>query len=156
MKIVEVDKNSSRFEEAVKAFWGQWGSEESYTFYYDCMYHSCHTEEDLPRFFIALHDEEIIGTYALLRNDLNSRQDLYPWFACLYVDPDHRGKGLGANLLEHGLERAYEKGYQSLYLATDLEGYYEKYGWAFSTEAIGLDGNAMKVYQKQTKRLNEG
>ncbi|MFC7785143.1 MULTISPECIES: GNAT family N-acetyltransferase [unclassified Rossellomorea] len=150
MKIMELHKVSTMFLDAVKVFWGQWGSEDNYRFYHDCMFHSCRTEEDLPRFYIALHEEKIIGTYALLRNDLNSRQDLYPWFACLYVDPEHRGRGLGSNLLAHALQQANEKGYKHLYLTTDLEDYYEKYGWTHSTEAIGLSGDSMKVYQKRT------
>jgi N-acetylglutamate synthase-like GNAT family acetyltransferase len=154
MKILELQKNSRIFEEAVKAFWEQWGSEENYRFYYDCMFHSCRTEENLPRFYIALEEEQIIGTYALLRNDLNSRQDLFPWFACLYIDPDHRGKGLGSNLLEHALQEAHEKGYKHLYLTTDLEGYYEKYGWIHTTEAIGLSGGSMNVYQKATDQTS--
>ncbi|PFA63202.1 GNAT family N-acetyltransferase [Bacillus sp. AFS015802] len=149
MKIIELQKDSNRFEEAVNVFWKQWGSEDNYTFYHDCMFHSCRTEEDLPRFYIALQEDEIIGTYALLRNDLNSRQDLYPWFACLYVAPGHRGDGLGSILLEHALKEVHEKGYNRLYLTTDLEGYYEKYGWTHTTEAIGLGGDSLKVYEKK-------
>ena len=151
MKIIELHKDSSKFEEAVNVFWGQWGNEDNYRFYQDCMFHSCQTEADLPRFYIAVREGDIIGTYALLRNDLNSRQDLFPWFACLYVHPDQRGEGLGSILLDHALREAHNKGYDSLYLTTDLEGYYEKYGWTHSTEAIGLSGDSMKVYQKHTR-----
>lgn len=150
MKIIELHKDSSMFEQAVNVFWGQWGNEDNYRFYHDCMFHSCQTEADLPRFYIVVREGDIIGTYALLRNDLNSRQDLFPWFACLYVHPDQRGEGLGSTLLDHALREAHKKGYDSLYLTTDLEGYYEKYGWTHSTEAIGLSGDSMKVYQKRT------
>ncbi|OXS63729.1 GNAT family N-acetyltransferase [Rossellomorea vietnamensis] len=150
MKIIELHKDSSMFEQAVNVFWGQWGNEDNYRFYHDCMFHSCGTEADLPRFYIVVREGDIIGTYALLRNDLNSRQDLFPWFACLYVHPDQRGEGLGSTLLDHALREAHKKGYDSLYLTTDLEGYYEKYGWTHSTEAIGLSGDSMKVYQKGT------
>ncbi|MCA1060616.1 GNAT family N-acetyltransferase [Rossellomorea aquimaris] len=150
MKIVELHKDSSMFDEAVKVFWEQWGSEDNRRFYEDCMFHSCQTEENLPRFYTALEDGEIIGTYALLRNDLNSRQDLYPWLACLYVDPEHRGRRLGSILLDHALKEADKKGYSRLYLSTDLEDYYEKYGWTHSTEAVGLSGKSIKVYVKET------
>jgi GNAT superfamily N-acetyltransferase len=151
MKIMELQKDSSMFDVAVKVFWEQWGSEDNFRFYEDCIFHSCGTEEDLPRFYIALQDGEIMGTYALLRNDLNSRQDLYPWLACLYVDPGHRGSGHGSVLLDHALKEAYKKGYNHLYLTTDLEDYYEKYGWTHSTEAVGLSGESMKVYVKGTE-----
>ncbi|TMU85165.1 GNAT family N-acetyltransferase [Bacillus sp. BHET2] len=150
LKIMELEETSNFFYESVKVFWEQWGNRENYKFYYDCIFHSCRTEEDLPRFYIALEDGGIVGTYALLRNDLNSRQDLFPWLACLYVDSDYRGRGIGSKLLEHGLQKTQIKGYKNLYLSTDLEGYYEKYGWIHATEAIGLSGDSIKVYQKSS------
>ncbi|BCB02667.1 GNAT family N-acetyltransferase [Bacillus sp. KH172YL63] len=150
MKILELERTSAWFEEAVKTFWGQWGNEDNYPFYYDCMFQSCRTDEDLPRFYIALKDDVIIGTYALLRNDLNSRQDLYPWLGCLYVEKSQRGSGVGPMLMDHGLQEARKKGYHQLYLSTDLDGFYEKYGWIHDGKAIGLGGGALKVYRKST------
>ncbi|MFD1020999.1 GNAT family N-acetyltransferase [Thalassobacillus hwangdonensis] len=152
MEIKALHEVPERFDEAVDVFWGEWGGEDNYAFYRDCMEHSSTTSADLPRFYLALDGEKIVGTYALLRNDLNSRQDLCPWLACLYIDPAYRGKGLGAKLLEDGLNRTNEKGYDTLYLTTDLEGYYEKYGWKHTTDAIGLGGGSIKVYEKATKR----
>jgi len=38
-----------------------------------------------------LDGERVAGCCALLTNDLISRQDLWPWLACLYVEPDYRG-----------------------------------------------------------------
>jgi N-acetylglutamate synthase-like GNAT family acetyltransferase len=150
MKIFELSQRNDLFDEAVKVYWNQWGDEQNYKFYEDCMFHSCKTTDKVPRFYIALLDESIIGTYALLRNDLNSRQDLFPWLACLYVSPEHRGKKIGSHLLEHALQETNIKGYQKLYLTTDLEGYYEKYGWTHTTEAYGLSGRSIKVYEKST------
>lgn len=65
---------------------------------------------DIPSFYIAKVDDKIIGTYALIRNDLNSRQDLSPWLACLFVDEKFRGNSIGAKLLNHGLLEAAKKG----------------------------------------------
>lgn len=148
LKIIEVQQRKELFDKAVDAFWKQWGSEHNYKFYEDCIIHSCQTEDELPRFYIALMEEKIVGTYALLRNDLNSRQDLYPWLACLYVDPAHRGKELGSQLLQHAIEEITRKGYENLYLSTDLEGYYEKYGWTHGGEVYGPDGGSLKIYMK--------
>ncbi|KZE69115.1 acetyltransferase [Fictibacillus phosphorivorans] len=148
MKIIEVQQRKDLVDKAVNVFWKQWGSEQNYKFYEDCIVHSCQTEDALPRFYIALIEEEIVGTYALLRNDLNSRQDLYPWFACLYVDPEHRGKELGSQILQHAIEETTRKGFENLYLSTDLEGYYEKYGWSHAGEVYGADGGSLKIYMK--------
>lgn len=150
MEILEIRQRMDLFDQAVKAFWEPWGNEQNYPFYEDCIRHSCLTTEELPRFYIALQEDMIIGTCALLRNDLNSRQDLCPWLGCLYVDPEHRGNRLGALLLNHAVREAARKGYPYLYLTTDLEGYYEKYGWNHVSEAIGIGGTIMKVYRKPT------
>jgi GNAT superfamily N-acetyltransferase len=151
LEIVEIQKRPDLFDEAVKVFWNQWGNEKNYRFYQDCMIHSCKTTDEIPRFYIALLKESIIGTYALIRNDLNSRQDLYPWLACLYVYPEHRGNGIGAHLLQHALQETRRKGFKNLYLSTDLEGYYEKYGWIHSTVTYGVSGGSIKVYEKSTQ-----
>ncbi len=81
---------------------------------------------------------------------MNSRQDLCPWLACLYVNEKHRGKEIGAMLLQHGLKETAKKGYENLYLSTDLEGYYEKYGWNNSGVVYGVSGDYIKLYEKET------
>ncbi|WP_175989266.1 GNAT family N-acetyltransferase [Bacillus sp. Marseille-Q1617] len=150
MDIYELSERKDLFEEAVNAFWKQWGSEESYHFYKDCMLRSCETDEEIPRFYIAVENGGVIGTFAILRNDINSRQDLTPWLACLYVDPEFRGKGLGSQFLQYALDETARKGFKKLYLATDIDGYYEKYQWKHTTEAFGLGGSSIKVYEKST------
>lgn len=152
MEIIELRKQNELFKEAVQVFWRQWGSESNLAFYEDAMVHSCTTSSDIPRFYVAVEEGEIVGTYALLRNDLNSRQDLVPWLACLYVKEDQRGKAIGSRLLQHGLQEAAKKGYDTLYLTTDLEHYYEKYGWQENGIVYGMTGGSIKLYQKATDR----
>ena len=86
------------------------------------------------------------GCCALLTNDLISRQDLWPWLACLYVEPDYRGRALGATLLEHGATEAKRMGYGTLYLTTDHDGYYEKYGWSRMEDGYNLFGERSHIY----------
>lgn len=150
MKIIAVHEHPHLFDSAVQYSWEKWGTEENFTFYQDCMIHSGKTEDGIPRFYAAIENEEIMGTYALIRNDLNSRQDLHPWLACLYVDPNSRGKKLGARLLDHAIEEAAKLGFKKLHLQTDLQGYYEKYGWTHSGEVYGASGDSVKLYEKDT------
>ncbi|SES30366.1 GNAT family N-acetyltransferase [Psychrobacillus sp. OK032] len=148
MEIIEIQQRPEFFKEAVKVFWEHWGSESNYKFYEDCMVHSGKKPDSIPSFYIGIENKKIIGTYALLRNDINSRQDLFPWLACLYVDPDYRGNSIGEQLLEHGLKMTAQLGHEKLYLSSDLEGYYEKYGWTNSTITYGPSGASIKVYEK--------
>ncbi|GLB61429.1 GNAT family N-acetyltransferase [Cytobacillus sp. NCCP-133] len=150
MKIVEIHKHPDLFKNAVQVFWKQWGNASNYPFYHDCMLHSGTAADGIPRFYAAVENERIIGTYALIRNDLNSRQDLYPWLACVYVDEEYRGRRLGSQLLDHAIGEAAGLGFEKLYLTTDLEGYYEKYGWTHSGEVYGAFGSSMKLYRSLT------
>ena len=150
MEIIDLRERNKLFEKAVHVFWEQWGNDNNFKFYEDAMIHSHSDSTELPRFYVATEDVDIIGTYALLRNDLNSRQDLCPWLACLFVNEKFRSRGIGAELLRHGLQQAAKKGYDKLYLSTDLEGYYEKYGWQNSGIVYGASGDYIKLYEKDT------
>lgn len=149
MKIVELTEGNHLLEKAIQVFWGQWGNENNYKFYEDAILHSFNSL-DIPKFYVMVEEAEIIGTYALLRNDLNSRQDLYPWLACLYVKPDARGRKVGSLLLQDGLREAARKGYNKLYLSTSLEGYYENYGWRNIGTVYGASGEGLKLFEKET------
>ena len=55
-----------------------------------------------------------------------------------------RGKALGS-LLAHGRGEA-ESGFDKLFLCTDHEGYYEKYGWRFFGMEESEWGGMTRVY----------
>lgn len=90
---------------------------------------------DVPQTFVILVDGEIAGTYSLWRCDLQSRQDLFPWFGGLYVTPKYRGKSfngtkLGEHMLLHAREQLQRLGYKEAYLFTEKDAkYYVRNGW---------------------------
>ena len=150
MEIFEVSQRKDLLEKAIQYFWKCWGSERNLSFYKDCIEHSLDKEKLLPKFYLLLDDEQIIGSYALLVNDIISRQDLMPWFACLYVNETHRNNGLAEKLLEHALQEANRKGFDHLYLSTDLVNFYEKKGWKVFTQGYNVFGDAFNIYSKST------
>lgn len=150
LNICELKNPSKRFDSTVQMFWDTWGSESNYKFYYDCMLHSMGAESDLPRFYIALQDSSIVGTYALLRNDLISRQDIFPWLSCLFVVPEYRGQNIGSRLINHAIHECRKMGFINIYLSSDLEGYYEKFGWIHLTNGYAIDGSETKIFTART------
>lgn len=148
LEIRNIADNPERIDECIKFFWEEWGNKENYNFYKDCMLHSVSDRQQLPSFYIGLIEDEIVASYALLNNDLISRQDLLPWLACLFVKEEYRSKGIAAQLLEHTLVEAKRLGYKKVYLSTDLVGFYEKKMWQYLTEAYNFSGTAFKVYEK--------
>ncbi|KAA3626438.1 MAG: N-acetyltransferase, partial [Bacteroidetes bacterium] len=146
MTIIELSSRPNLLEKGIQYFWNQWGNDKNFEFYKNCIDHSLDEEKALPKFYLALEKERIIGSYALIVNDLVSRQDLMPWLACLYVEEDCRGRGVAETLLKHGLKETRKKGFSHLYLSTDLEGFYEKKGWLHVADTFNLFGEKFKVY----------
>jgi len=151
MKIIELSQRKDLLDAAIKYFWNCWGNDSNYIFYKDCIIHSLNAKNALPKFFLALEDNKIIGSYALITNDLISRQDLMPWFACLFVNENKRSQGIAELLLKDGLHQARAKGFDTLYLSTDLENFYENKGWTYFSQGYNFSGEAAKIYSKNTK-----
>ena len=148
--IVECSQRADLVQRAVEYFWGCWGSEGNYNFYRDCILNSQDPAKALPKFYLAMDGDTIAGSYALLTNDLISRQDLWPWFACLYVQKEYRRRGLATRLLEHGLQQARMKGFDQLYLYTDLVNFYEKTGWKNIAHGYTTTDQKVKIYSRET------
>ena len=150
MKIELITKESNLLEKGTEYFWKQWGTESNFNFYKDCIENSISDNKSLPKFYLMLDKDKIIGSYALLTNDIISRQDLMPWFACLYVDENYRNLGLAERLIRHGLNESQKKGFKTLYLSTDLIDFYEKKEWNYLSNGYGVNGNKIKIYSKET------
>ena len=118
--------------------------------YLDSMNDSLSTEKSVPRWYLMLRDDEIIGGYGLISNDFMVRTDLYPWFCALYIETAERGQQLGAKLLSHGRLEAAKLGFNKVYLNTDHVGYYEKYGWSYIGDYAHQSGENTRVYEVST------
>jgi GNAT superfamily N-acetyltransferase len=151
-ELIGLEERPDYLPAAIDYFWRHWGSDSNYHFYRDCIEHAISSHKELPKFYLLLDGHEIIGSYALLVNDIISRQDLMPWFACLYVEESYRGRGLAGQLLEHGLSEAARKGFDRLYLSTDLVNFYERKGWTLLTRAYNIVDQPINVYEKATSR----
>ncbi len=145
--IINAKDYPNGLETAVQYIHSKWGRPENYPFYYDAINHSSEQDKPLPRFYLMLKETEIVGCYALLTNDLISRQDLYPWLGCLFIEATERGNQLGNYLMQHGIAEAKRLGFKKVYLTTDHDGYYEKYGWQRMEDGYDFWGNSTRIYQ---------
>ncbi|HEY3272925.1 MAG TPA: GNAT family N-acetyltransferase [Methanocella sp.] len=127
--------------------WSFWGAPGNFDFYRSMTEHC--RKDDFPLMYVALTDDRPVGTVSLLRADLFSRQDLFPWMADLFVPSEHRGKGIGSALQDYVLEEAKKHGFSQVYLETPLNGYYEKNGWEFVCEDMDRDCSVLRIYQKK-------
>ncbi len=77
---------------------------------------------------ILLKEDELIGFISIFPTDGDERKDLTPWYATMYVKDKFRGKGYSKILNKAILKEAKNRKIKRLYLKTDLENYYEKFG----------------------------
>ena len=121
-KITEIDEdNLNRMTEWMYEWWGK---EETLTFEQVKSFVKHSMQEDrLPQTYGAFIKKNI---------DLTARPDIYPWLANVYVDTQHRNKGICRKLLESVKENA--KGnvnFNELWLYTKHIDLYEKFGWKY-------------------------
>lgn len=105
-------------------------------------------KESFPMTFAAMINNECVGTVSIFANDLKTQDILTPWLASLYVDPEHRGKGIGEVLIEHVQHVVKELGYEALYLRTEhTSKYYRGLGWEFVYKTEDEKGQETEVFK---------
>lgn len=149
---VELLKNYPKYEEEVSAWLTkEFGDPASLNFYSEIVHHSLNENYDLPITFIALEEEELVGTVGLWRSDFLPRQDVFPWCAALVVREDKRKAGIGAALQEYVIQYAKKLNYEKLYLFAEFEGYYEKIGWKKWGTGHEYGGGEITIYSYDLK-----
>jgi len=149
MQIINAHDYTLDFEAACRYIHSKWGNKDNYAFYYDAIVHAGTGKMSLPQFYLIIDGEEFVGCFALITNDFISRHDLFPWFACLFVEPQYRGKQLGSQMMQYGREEARRMGFSTIYLTTDHDGYYEKYGWERMEDGFEPNGNRTRIYRSK-------
>jgi predicted N-acetyltransferase YhbS len=80
---------------------------------------------------IAIEGHEPVGVARLVESDLESRPDLKPWLASVFVPGHKRNQGIGTTLCSEVVEIAKRCGFSRLYLFTpDRAPFYERQGWS--------------------------
>jgi len=87
--------------------------------------------EQIPVTFVAVAEQAVLGSASLIAYDMDTRMDLSPWLASVYVAPEHRRQGIGTALVRRVIREAETLGVQALHLYTpDQEPFYARLGWS--------------------------
>ena len=84
------------------------------------------SEQNIPKWYIAIEGERIIAGMGVIENDFHPRKDLTPNVCAVYTEEDKRGKGIARFLLDHVCKDMKKRGFDTLYLFTDHTSLYEK------------------------------
>jgi len=107
---------------------------------------------DRPPFVIvAFSGKKLIGTASLFEQDLDSRPDLTPWLAGVFVLPEYRGRGVASRLIQKVLDEAKNIGFKIVYLHTETTaGLYEKLGWKKVADCYNDQNLRSTIYNIKT------
>lgn len=142
--ILSLRENPAMLDDFCDYFSKRWGHPDIYR---DCMKHALETTSPLPQWFLIFQADEIVGGCGLITNDFISRMDLCPWLCALYVEEQHRHKGLGGKLIARAAETAFALGFDSLYCCTDHVGFYENYRFAYIGTGYHPWGETSRIYK---------
>ena len=81
--------------------------------------------------YLCLDGDRIIGGMGVIENDFHDRKDLTPNVCAVFTEEEYRCKGIAGHLLDMVVEDLCLKGISPVYLVTDHNGFYERYGWKF-------------------------
>jgi PncC family amidohydrolase len=147
MRIISVRENPEFLEDIIKYFQKNWASEASRPVYDDCIKSCINNENPIPQWYVLEKDNEFIGCAGLITNDFISRMDLYPWLCALFIEKEHRGNNYAQLLIDRIKIDTYKSGFPSLYLCTDHNNYYEKFGFNHIGTGYHPWGENSKIYE---------
>jgi GNAT superfamily N-acetyltransferase len=116
-------------------FHEKWGIPEEA--YLESMEECLAGKSAVPEWYVALVGERIIGGLGVIENDFHNRPDLAPNVCAVFVEPDCRGQGIAGALLDYVCKDMNNRGISPLYLLTDHNSFYERYGWEYLCPARG-------------------
>ncbi|WP_112664212.1 GNAT family N-acetyltransferase [Microvirga flavescens] len=96
----------------------------------------------VPSAFVAHEGDVFLGTSSLIACDEDSRPQYAPWVAAVWVEEEHRRKGIGAALVARTAEVAFASGARRVYLLARAHrrAFYEGLGWAVHEENVPHEG----------------
>ena len=74
---------------------------------------------------------ELISFCTISDRDDIETTELTPWIGFVYTFPKYRGNRYMGKLISYAEETAKSNGFSNIYISTDQEGIYEKYGFSF-------------------------
>jgi GNAT superfamily N-acetyltransferase len=94
--------------------------------------YSLHLNRDrIPLTMLALIEGQPVGSASIFLHDMDTRMDLTPWLAAVYVLPEFRGQGIGSQLVRAIEDVATRLQLERLYLFTpDRADFYARLGWS--------------------------
>ena len=128
-EITDLRQAPQRTPEAAAWFCRKWRVPEEA--YLESMTAGLEPGAAVPRWYVVMDGGKIIAGIGVIENDFHSRKELTPNVCAVYVEPEYRKQGIAGQMLRRVCDDMKAAGVDTLYLLTDHDSFYERYGWEF-------------------------
>lgn len=135
IELVTLRERPKFAKEAAIWFSGKFGVPVSA--YEESMEECLSSDSPVPNWYMAIKDGRIVGGMGVIENDFHERKDLSPNVCAVYTEEDMRGKRIAGALLKFVCADMKSQGVPTLYLLTDHDSFYERYGWEYLCPVLG-------------------
>ena len=98
------------------------------------------------RIFLLTEADALVSFCTFVRQDEIADDSLTPWIGFVYTFPTYRGNRYSQRLIDHVCAFAKARGCQQVYLSSDEQGLYEKYGFHPLQSMKTLGAEMTQVY----------
>lgn len=104
---------------------------------------------DNVRLFLLTDNEKLAAFVTLAKKDCIIDEALYPWIGFVYTFPEYRGNRYSQRLIRYAENQAVKDGYSRVYICTNHEGLYEKYGFIYMESREDCWGDMSRILYKE-------
>ncbi len=95
----------------------------------------------MPQWYLVFDaGGKIAAGLGVIANDFYKRPDLLPNICAVFVEPEHRKKGIAKMMLDFVRHDMSGFGFENIYLITDHTDFYEKCGFEYFCDVEENDG----------------
>ncbi len=105
--------------------------------------------KDWERVVVAFDNERICGYCTIAKTDCIPNVCYTPYIGYIFVDEEYRGNRLSQKLVQYAIDYLKKIGFNKVYIVSDHENLYEKYGFCVIDRKIAPWGSEEKVYMQE-------
>lgn len=145
MEIIKINKNNLYFREIINIFYKWWGQDKESYEEMEKRYLASLDDDKIPNLYALIINETLVGCYEINEKDNILEKSYHPYLANVFVKEEYRGLGYSKYLITDAIDKAKQMGYKKLYLHSNHENLYEKYGFKF-LEKVKTKNGDKRIY----------
>ena len=104
---------------------------------------------DWERVIVCFEDEGICGYCTVTKRDCIPNVSYTPYIGFVFVGEEYRGNRISQKMIEFAMEYLKSIGFDRVYLVSDHENLYEKYGFEIIDRKVATWGEEEKIYMQK-------